>query len=338
MLPKTIYLRGSVCEIIDQTLLPSRFKIRKVKSAKEMARAILELADRGAPAIGIAGAYGLFIEMKKNSFRTKTKFEVAMQKTADFLIRTRPTAVNLSWAVNRCLKAALKKETPLQMINALRLESRAIHKEDIEMCLAIGVHGQKLLPKRGNVITHCNAGALATGGQGTALSVIYEAKKAKKRITVFANETRPLLQGSRITAWELGRMNVPVKVVTDNMAAAVMKKFKPACVIVGADRIARNGDTANKIGTYGLAILAKAHKIPFYVAAPYSTIDYSLSTGKRIPIEERKAEEVAYFGKIKTTPKKVSVYNPAFDITPWRLISAIITEKGIFRKPFKGKL
>jgi methylthioribose-1-phosphate isomerase len=326
--------------MIEQTLLPEKYKVITVRTPKEMWHAIKRLAVRGAPAIGIAGAYGAFLGIQKSKAKTWPAFKKELLKVTGYLAKSRPTAVNLFWALDRMVDCAEQnKDKPVkEIIKALKLEADAIYKEDQEICRKIGKNGAKLVKKHNTILTHCNAGGLATADYGTALAVMYAAQEMGKKISVFADETRPLLQGARLTTWELKKAGIPVTLICDNMAAQVMKEGRIDMVVVGADRIAGNGDAANKIGTYGVALLAKAHKIPFYIAAPKSTFDFTLKSGDGIPIEQRKAEEVSCgFGK-RTAPKGVSVYNPAFDVTPARLISGIITEYGVIEKPNKTKI
>ena len=336
----TIAYKNNRLIIIDQRLLPGRLKKIEARNAKDVYSYIKNLAVRGAPAIGVFAAYGILIGIKKIKTDDKKQFFKELTRLAGYLKKSRPTAVNLFWALERMLKTAdgnyTKSLKGIKM--ALEKEARAIHREDRAMCEKIGTHGAMLIKKNDRVLTHCNAGSLATGGMGTALAVIYKAEKQGKNIKVYADETRPLLQGSRLTAWELKKRGIDVTLICDNMAAAIMKQGKIDKVIVGADRIARNGDTANKIGTYSLAVLAKAHNIPFYVAAPGSTIDLSIKDGSQIPIEERPAKEIKKISGICTAPAGVKAYNPAFDVTPADYISAIITEKGIFKKPYRKSL
>jgi methylthioribose-1-phosphate isomerase len=298
------------------------------------------LQVRGAPAIGIAAAYGVVIAAQQAVASPPAQFRSQVEADIERLARTRPTAVNLFWALDQ-MSAVLDAHPdaePATLRDLLLQEAERICAEDQAICRRLGHHGAALLRHGDQVITHCNAGGLATADYGTALGIIYAAQEERKQLTVFADETRPLLQGSRLTAWELMHNGVDVKVICDNMAAAVMRREKIDCVIVGADRIAANGDVANKIGTYGLAILARAHDIPFYVAAPISTLDMQRASGDQIPIEERGAEEISCgFGQ-RTAPQGVEVYNPAFDVTPNDLVSAIITEKGVARRPFAALL
>lgn len=326
--------------LIDQTLLPETLTYLELDSAEDIHAAIKRLSVRGAPAIGIAAALGLAAVCQHSSAATKAEFFAEVKRTADYLATSRPTAVNLFWALDRCvnrLEAEVSEDVE-RLKNVLLDEGLAILEEDIAMCAAIGRHGLPLLKDGAGVLTHCNAGALATGDYGTALSPIYAAKEAGVAIRVFADETRPLLQGSRLTAWELAKAGVDVTVICDNMAAQVMREGKIDVVIVGADRIAANGDAANKIGTYGVAILAKYHHIPFYVAVPYSTIDMCLETGDAIPIEQRNPDEIRHgFGKL-TAPADAKTYNPAFDVTPNDLIAGIITQDGILRPPYTDSI
>jgi methylthioribose-1-phosphate isomerase len=331
ILNKKGYLR-----LIDQTLLPLELKYICIDSLEDVYDCIKRLVVRGAPAIGCAAALGLAAIIRKCPFVDDEEFMHELEHAVDYLASSRPTAVNLEWALTRCVNelkgANLKNVNDLK--NHLLKSALAILEEDILLCRKIGENGLPLIKKDMGILTHCNAGALATGDFGTALAPIYRAFENKLNPTVYSDETRPLLQGSRLTAWELMKAGVNVVSICDNMAAQVMKEGKIDIVIVGADRIAANGDAANKIGTYALAILADYHKIPFFVAAPYSTIDNSLVEGSFIPIEQRGGNEIrSGFGKL-TAPEKVSVYNPAFDVTPNDLITGIITEKGILTPPY----
>jgi len=299
--------------MIDQTRLPGELVHIDCRDVESVWRAIKRLSVRGAPAIGIAAAYGCVLGAQRGE----------VEAAGAYLKTSRPTAVNLFWAIDRMLSTGHREPGPLLE------EAKRIHAEDRAMCRAIGEHGLGLLPERGGVLTHCNAGALATGGIGTATAAMYVAHERGRSIAVFADETRPLLQGARLTAWELGEAGLDVTLICDDMAARVMGEGKIGAVMTGADRVAGNGDVANKIGTYNLAVLARHHGIPFYVAAPSSTFDLSLSSGEEIPIEERDAAEiVAGFGK-PTAPTTVKTYNPAFDVTPAELVTAIITERGV---------
>lgn len=339
----TITWTATGCKLIDQTLLPATYKTVLIKTPKQMWDAIKRLVVRGAPAIGCAAAYGVVLGAKTSKAKTTKALLKDVRKTAEYLATSRPTAVNLFWALDRMVAVADAHAgaTPTEMKEVLLREAHAIFDEDKFMCREIGRNGLSVLPKskkRIGLLTHCNAGGLATSDYGTALAVMYAAKEAGRDIEVYADETRPLLQGSRLTAWELARADIPVTVICDNMAAQVMREGRIQAVIVGADRIAANGDAANKIGTFGVAILARHFKIPFYVAAPSSTFDLTLPSGDSIPIEERDPTEIRNgFGKL-TAPKTVPVYNPAFDVTPAGLIHAIITEKGVIEKPNKTRI
>lgn len=321
-------------ELIDQTLLPLQLKVLSISTIEETFDAIVMLRVRGAPAIGIAAAYGVVLGIQKcvcNGNSVSESRDAALH-ACDYLATSRPTAVNLFWALDRMRGVVSRNPnvaSAADIAQALLREARLIHDEDRRMCHAIGEHGAQLLDDNSGVLTHCNTGGLATSEYGTALAAIFTAQDHGKNIHVFVDETRPLLQGSRLTAWELQRRQVPCTVICDSMAAQVMREGRIQAVIVGADRITARGDTANKIGTYGVAVLAKYHNIPFYVAAPRSTFDLSIVSGDDIPIEQRKAEEITYgFGK-QTAPNEIDVYNPAFDVTPAELITAIITERGI---------
>ena len=332
-------IQGHV-RLLDQTLLPTKVKYRSCARLEQVWEAIRALRVRGAPAIGIAAAMGLVLGVRRSRAHSFEAFRGELAQAAERLAASRPTAVNLSWALRRMLRVADEhRRLPLAALKECLLrEAVAVHQEDAAMCRAIGAHGAPLLPARGGVLTHCNAGALATGGAGTALAVITAAHAAGKALHVYADETRPLLQGARLTTWELMQAGVPVTLICDNMAAQVMREGRVRAVIVGADRIAANGDAANKIGTYGVAVLAKAHGLPFYVAAPTSTFDPSLATGAGIPIEQRGAAEVTEgFGR-RTAPYGVAVYCPAFDVTPAKYIAAIITERGLIIRPNRRKV
>ena len=328
-----------VLEIIDQRRLPTEFAILKIRSPEQLHEAIRTLAVRGAPAIGVAAAYGPVLALQWLTGRPSIQEALdQVCKACDYLASARPTAVNLFWALDRIrAKACEATEDPEMTVRslhaALLAEANAIYQEDVEMCRRIGENGERLIRDGFGILTHCNAGALATAGQGTALSVLFEAHNRGRQFEVYADETRPLLQGSRLTAWELQEAGIKVTVVCDNMAGFLMKQGKIHAVIVGADRIAANGDTANKIGTYSLSILAKHHGIPFYVAAPSSTFDLSIESGARIPIEQRNPEEVFRFAGVQTAPNGVAAYNPAFDVTEGKDITAIITEKGVIESP-----
>ncbi len=318
--------------LIDQTRIPAEYRLVKIDRIEDMADAIKTMIVRGAPAIGVAAAYGMYLGAREIETDHKSIF---LEKLAEFgqqLRQTRPTAVNLFWAIDRMLKTAQETEGTVAQIKTVLLETaKTINQEDIQTCQAIGDKGLEVLPpspQKLRILTHCNAGALATAGYGTALGVIRSAWQAERLVRVYADETRPRLQGAKLTAWECVQEGIPVTVITDNMAAHCMKQGMIDAVIVGADRIAANGDTANKIGTYSLALVAKAHQIPFFVAAPLSTIDFQLATGAEIPIEERDYAEVYQVGETVLTPPGVDFYNPAFDVTPAELITKIITEYG----------
>ncbi len=338
-IPTIEWVDGRI-HLIDQTLLPNEFKQIYCYDVESVWEAIKSLRVRGAPAIGIAGALGAVLGIWKSTATNYPDFADELKKVTAYLATSRPTAVNLFWALERIEQTAEKHkdlEIP-QLKSTLLDEAQSIIEEDRARCRAIGQHGLDLIRNGDTILTHCNAGGLATSDYGTALAVMFSAHESGKNISVYADETRPLLQGARLTAWELMQAGIDVTLICDNMAAQVMKEGKIQCVIVGADRIAANGDTANKIGTYNVAILAKAHDLPFYVAAPTSTLDLSLKTGDLIPIEQRAAEEVTEGFGNRTAPKGVKVYSPAFDVTPAHLITAIITEKGIAHPPYEVSL
>jgi methylthioribose-1-phosphate isomerase len=318
--------------LLDQTLLPGRVEYRDCRTVEHVWEAVKVLRVRGAPAIGVAAAYGIVVGLRQTKPATVEAFAARLREVADYLRTSRPTAVNLFWAIER-MEATARGLTgpPAERTGRLLREARAIEDEDRQMCRAIGRVGAELLAAGQGVLTHCNAGGLATADYGTALAVLFAAAEQGKRLAVFADETRPLLQGARLTAWELQQRGIDVTLICDNMAAQVMKERKIDLVITGADRIAANGDTANKIGTYGVALLAKAHGIPFYVAAPSSTFDLRIATGEQIPIEQRDPREVTQPFGTTVAPAGVKVYNPAFDVTPAALIAGIITEKGLIR-------
>ncbi len=322
--------------LLDQTLLPSELKFLDCRTVETVWEAIKMLRVRGAPAIGIAAAYGVIVGSQTGHDGSSAGFLARVEGVCDYLATSRPTAVNLFWALDRMRRVARSQEGRPAVDIATRLlaEARAIDTEDAGMCRAIGRHGAELVRDGDGLLTHCNAGGLATAEYGTALSVFFTAHDQGKRIRVFADETRPLLQGARLTTWELLQKGVDVTLICDNMAAQVMREGKVQAVVVGADRITANGDAANKIGTYGVAVLAHFHNIPFYVAAPVSTFDFTLSSGDQIPIEQRDSREITHgFGR-QTAPDGVPVYNPAFDVTPARLIAGFITEKGVIRPPY----
>ena len=321
--------------LIDQTRLPSEYKLRPIDSWTEMAEAIQTMVVRGAPAIGVAAAYGLYLGAKAVKTNERSEFLDCLDQIADSISQTRPTAVNLFWAIARMLAVAKQTQgTVSEIVAALLQTAREIHREDVETCQRIGANGLLALPKspeKLRILTHCNAGALATAGYGTALGVVRSAWAAERLARVYADETRPRLQGAKLTTWECVQEGIPVTAITDGMAAHCLKLGLVDAIVVGADRIAANGDTANKIGTYGLAIAAKMHNIPFFVAAPLSTIDFELSDGQQIPIEERDPAEIYHVGGGILYPEGVAFFNPAFDVTPAALITAIICEKGVFQ-------
>jgi len=322
--------------IVDQTLLPGELKYLFLDTVEEVWEAIRNLRVRGAPAIGIAAALGVVVGARNTACETADELEVKVHEIADYLASSRPTAVNLFWALERMkgILATTRDKPPGVVTDLLEKEAVAILEEDKVACRAIGKFGAALIEDGDGILTHCNAGGLATADYGTALGVIFAAQERGKHVKVYAGETRPLLQGARLTTWELMHAGVDVTLICDNMAAVVMREDKVTLVIVGADRIAANGDTANKIGTYGLAILANAHDIPFYVAAPLSTFDVSLSRGDQIPIEQRAAREVTQVLGKPIAPEGVKAYCPAFDVTPAKLITAFVTEKGVIYPPY----
>jgi methylthioribose-1-phosphate isomerase len=337
---ETLRWRDGRLELIDQRLLPHRFEYASCASAAEVAEAIRSMVVRGAPAIGCAAAFGVALEAKRQAHRARGQFDAAMETAFQALAASRPTAVNLFWALDR-MRAVLATETRGDLKSAAaRLEEAALalFDADIEINRAIGRAGAALVPDGARVLTHCNTGALATAGHGTALGVVRSARDAGKRISVIASETRPYLQGARLTAWELMRERIPVTLITDSTAGHLMSRGKVDVVIVGADRIAANGDVANKIGTYTIAVLAERHRVPFYVAAPLSSIDVSVPDGASIPIEERGAAEVTGYAGVHWAPEGVTVANPAFDITPAALVSALFTERGVLERPDAGKI
>jgi methylthioribose-1-phosphate isomerase len=343
---KTIEWTEDGVRLIDQTRLPAEEIYRTCRDYGEVAEAIRAMVVRGAPAIGVAAAMGIALGIKNSTATSRAGLRADFEKVAETISRARPTAANLFWAVKQMravlessFSCCLSEASAIEVVKASLVdEAQRILAEDIAINKAMGRHGAALLPEAGSVLTHCNAGALATGGYGTALGVVRAAVAAGKKIQVFVNETRPFLQGARLTAWELAKDDIPVTLITDNMAGHFMQRGEIQAVIVGADRIAANGDTANKIGTYTLAVLAKENSIPFYVAAPLSTIDLSLASGQEIPIEERSPAEVTHLAGVAIAPPEVVARHPAFDVTPHRYISAIITERGIAREPYTQSL
>jgi methylthioribose-1-phosphate isomerase len=325
---------------LDQTQLPLKEVWRQCKNVKQGYEAIKYLKVRGAPLIGVFAAYCVCVELQFFSSDT-TKFLKQLKKILSYLISCRPTAINLAWALKRLEKVAEKNKDKdiFRIKSEILKEAEAIHREDISLCKRIAEYGITLVAQGDRILTHCNAGFLATAGMGTALSIIYKAHAMRKDVKVYVDETRPLLQGSRLTAWELQKKKVPCEIICDSMAAYCMREGFIDKVFVGADRIAANGDTANKIGTYNLAVVARYHKVPFYVVAPFSTFDLSLAGGDQIPIEERNPDEVRMIlGKVSIAPKKVNVFNPAFDVTPNNLITTIVSDKGIIYPPYKENI
>ena len=333
---RPVYFEDGELKLIDQTLLPTQEIVRGFTDYREVADAIVTMVVRGAPAIGVTAGYAVYLASKEFEGLDAEAYQQKMQEACDLLRGTRPTAVNLFWAIDR-MSGVFKAEPdadPKAMSEKLKAEADAICEEDIAMCKAMGKAGAALIKPGSTILTHCNAGALATADYGTALGVIRAAQEAGKDIQVYADETRPLLQGARLTAYELHKDNIPVTLITDNMAGWMMHQGKIDCVVVGADRITRNGDVANKIGTFSVSVLAKAHHIPFYVAAPTSTIDFSMFSGKDITIEQRDPSEVGHFAGVQTAPDGINFENPAFDVTPHDNVSAIITEQGVIFPPF----
>lgn len=337
---QTLRWQDGALILLDQTRLPEEVVYAPYRQVEGIARAIEGLVVRGAPAIGLAAAYGVVVGAQAAVDCAPAAFCRRVEGAIARLARTRPTAVNLFWALDQMQEvlAANPGRDNRAICDALLATAHRLFEQDRQICRQIGVHGAALLRDGSQVITHCNAGGLATADYGTALGVVYAAQEAGKKVAVFADETRPLLQGSRLTAWELMQSGIDVKVICDNAAAAVLRSEAIDCCIVGADRIAKNGDVANKIGTYGLAILAREHRVPFYVAAPVSTLDMALASGAEIPIEKRDPAEVRQGLGKPTAPAAVPVYNPAFDVTPGDLVSAIISEKGVARAPYEPAL
>ena len=338
----TIEWTDDTVVMIDQRMLPVREIYVRCRTASEVARAIRSMVIRGAPAIGVAAAMGIALGMRRSRATGTKQFATEFQKTCELMAATRPTAVNLFWAIERMKQVFATTAAAGASVDELRerltAEAHAIHDEDVASCRAMGAFGAALVPQNARILTHCNAGALATAGYGTALGVIRGAVEAGKRVTVLADETRPFLQGARLTAWELVKDGIDTTVITDNMAGAMMRLGHVDLVVVGADRIAANGDVANKIGTYSVAVLAREHGIPFYVAAPISTVDLATPDGSGIPIEERPDREVTHVGPSRLTPLGAHIRNPAFDVTPNRYVTAIITERGVARAPFDESL
>jgi len=337
---KTLEWTDDGVRFIDQRKLPTEETYVTCATYEEVAEAIRNMTVRGAPAIGVAAGMGVALGMRDAEGDHVSELRRRMDEICEEIASTRPTAVNLFWAIRRMQeKFASLSELPVAQIRqGLIQEAQRMYVEDIAANEAMGRHGAALLPASGGVLTHCNAGALATCGYGTALGVIRAAVESGKKIQVFADETRPFLQGSRLTAWELMKDGIPTTVISDNMAGSIMKQGKIGAVVVGADRIAANGDVANKIGTYSVAVLAKEHGIPFYVAAPFSTIDVDTPDGSKIPIEQRSSREITHFAGKAITPEGVKVENPAFDVTPAKYVAAIITERGVLKAPFEDAI
>ena len=335
-------LEDGAVVLLDQRKLPAQEIYVRCTTAAEVARAIRALVVRGAPAIGVAAAMGLALGMQRSTATGSHKYAAEFYRLCDVMAATRPTAVNLFWAIAR-MKAVLAQAVTSgaavdEITQRLTQEAHALHADDVARCRAIGASGASLVPDGARILTHCNAGALATAGYGTALGVVRAAVEAGRRVHVFAGETRPVLQGARLTAWELVRDGIETTVITDGMAASLMAQRRVDLVIVGADRIAANGDVANKIGTYGLAVLAQAHGVPFYVAAPVTTVDLATPTGAQIPIEERDPREVTHVGSARVVTEGAAVWNPAFDVTPHALVTAIVTDRGVVRAPYAASL
>lgn len=335
-IPRTVQWVGDelgCLHMLDQTQLPSECREIECRTVESVWEAIRALRVRGAPAIGVAAAYGVVVGLQPAVQANRAEFDARLAEVCEYLASSRPTAVNLFWALQRqqARAAAVAALSSRDCLRELLQEAARIEEEDRKMCAAIGRHGAELLEGAQGILTHCNAGGLATAGDGTALSVIFAAARHNPTLRVFADETRPLLQGARLTAWELQQRDIPVTVICDSAAALVMQRGLVQAVVTGADRIAANGDAANKIGTYSLALLAHAHGVPFFIAAPSSTFDFALPDGGGIPIEERPAEEVTCGFGISTAPEGVGAFNPAFDVTPARLIEALITEHGVIR-------
>lgn len=338
MTVKAIEWLGDRVRILDQTRLPQKEVYLELGDYRDIASAIVGLKIRGAPAIGVGGSYGIALGALKIETKSREGFLARFQKIVKTIAATRPTARNLFWAIDRMQQVATAGKDIEQTKKALVDEAIKIHHDEAEATEKLSQHGAELIEDGFTILTHCNTGALATAGYGTALGVIIKAKEQGKRVKVLVTETRPLLQGARLTTWELKQVNIPVTLITDSMAGYFISREKVDCVIVGADRIAANGDTANKIGTYTLAVLAKENGIPFYVAAPTTTVDLSLTSGDEIPIEQRSPEEVTHIQGVSIAPEETEAQNPAFDITPHRYITAIITDNGIIKEPYGERL
>ena len=329
----TLEFKNDELLLIDQRLLPVKFEIFVAKDYKDIEFAIRDMVVRGAPAIGASAAYGVYFALKE-FISDEEKFLTACK----FIENARPTAINLKWAIDRMLKVYQENKESKNLLNIIKDEAILIQEEDITTNKAIGENGLSVIPQNANILTHCNAGALATAGWGTAVGVIKSAFYANKNIFVYADETRPRLQGARLTAWELTQAKIPSKLITDSTAATLIRDGKIDLVVLGADRIALNGDVCNKIGSFGLSVICKAYGVPFYSAAPLSTIDFTIETGTEIPIEERDKKEIIFVGDTQIAPLEMDVYNPAFDVTPHQNVTAIITEKGIIYPPFKENI
>lgn len=337
---RSIEWRDGKVRFLDQSRLPSEEIYIATDNEEVIAQAIKTLSLRGAPLIGIAAAYGFALASRKPPFSSPSSFEASLERVSNIFRSTRPTAVNLFWAIDRMRRVALdaSMHSLLNLSENMLAEAKAIHAEDVEQCQRIGIAGSEILPNAAMVLTHCNTGSLATGGDGTALSVIKVAWESHKLKHVFVDETRPLLQGARLTAWELKRLSIPFTLITDSTAAFLLQQKRANAVIIGADRITLNGDVANKVGSYGLAVQAQYHQVPFIVAAPTSTIDFAMKSGKEIPIEQRSGREVTEIAGTRIAPPGVEVYSPAFDITPHELISAIVTDHGVLRPPYQDSI
>jgi methylthioribose-1-phosphate isomerase len=339
---KTIEWTDDGVRMIDQRKLPTEELYPVFHTHQEVAQAIKDMVIRGAPAIGVAAAMGVAVGLRSSKAETVEGLERELEEICQVISAARPTAINLFWGVDRMKRRFAEAKSQTQSIDAIKTmlveEAKRVCEEDIAINRLMGQQGASLIPNGANILTHCNAGTLATAGYGTALGVIRAAVEQQKRVHVLVDETRPFLQGARLTAWELHKDNIPVTLITDNMAGYFMKAGKVDCVVVGADRIAANGDVANKIGTYSVAVLAKAHGIPFYVAAPISTLDLSLASGDQIPIEQRPTTEVTQISQKTIAPEGIEVANPAFDVTPHEHITAIITERGVVRPPYTESL
>ncbi len=342
----TIRWEGDAVALLDQRILPTREEYLSCRTAEEVAAAIKDMVVRGAPAIGVTAAMGIALGLKLTSLASQSSskdektLRASMDRVCELMRGTRPTAVNLFWAIER-MKSRFEELIPegsSRLVEGLEQEAIKILNEDIAINRRMGKHGADLVPDGARILTHCNAGALATAGYGTALGMVRAAVEAGKKVEVYADETRPFLQGARLTTWELAKDGIPVTLITDNMAGHLMAKKKIDMVVVGSDRIAANGDVANKIGTYSVAVLAREHKIPFYAVAPTSTFDLSISSGDQIPIEQRSSEEVTHFQGVQIAPDGIGVENPAFDVTPNRYVTAIVCENGIARSPFADVL